>query len=139
MQNDLINYKYIYDNGMQKTRDEVVKDIIEFMGDKVYSMGDIAKGIGLNYVSTTSAVRWAKRNKLIHGKRVGRKYEFGSGFREESSCLLADLLYPKDKILKNFKIKSIKTRKAEDAPNITYIAKGGGVRYTNHVLDTVYD
>lgn len=136
---DLINYKYIYNDGTQKTRDEVVKDIIKFMGDKVYSMGEIAKGIDLSYVSTTSAVRWAKRNKLIYGRRVGRKYEFGAGFKEEDSCLLAELLYPKDKILKQFKIKSVKRRKAEDAPNITTIANGGGVRYTQHILNTVYD
>ena len=136
---DLLNYKYIYDDGSQKTRDEVVQDIIKFVGDNVYPMKDIAKGIGLNYTSTTSAVRWAKRNKLIYGRRIGRKYEFGAGFREENSCLLADMFYSKDKILKNFKIKGITSRRVEDAPNTTTLAKGGGVRYTQHVLNTVYE
>lgn len=136
---DLLNYKYIYDDGSQKTRHEVVQDIIKFVGDNVYPMKDISKGIGLNYTSTTSAVRWAKRNKLIFGRRVGRKYEFGAGFREENSCLLADLLYPKDEILKNIKVKNITSRRVEDAPNITTLANGGGVRYTQHLLDTIYD
>lgn len=136
---DLLNYKYIYNDGSQKTRDEVIKDIIKFVGNNLYPMNNIAKGIGLDYKKTTSAVRWAKRNKLIYGRRVGRKYEFGAGFREESSCLLADMFYPKDKILKNFKIKGITSRRAEDAPNTTTLAKGGGVRYTQHVLNTVYE
>ena len=136
---DLLNYKYIYNNGLEKTRNEVVQDIIQFVGNSVYPMKDISKGIGLDYKKTTSAVRWAKRNKLIYGRRVGRKYEFGAGFREDNSCLLADMLYPKDKILKNFKIKDTITRRAEDAPNTTTLAKGGGVRYTQHVLNTVYE
>jgi predicted transcriptional regulator len=134
------DYDYVYDNGTKKKRNEAIKDILEFVGDGAYHMNEIAKGIGLNYTSTTSLVRWLRRNKKMFGTRIGRKYIFRVGnIDTQSECLLADLLYPKDKILKLFKIKSVQTRHVEDAPNVTILAKGGGVRYTDHVFNTVYD
>lgn len=139
MKPETFNYLYKYDNGAEKKRDEVLKDILNFVGKGKYPMKEIAKGIGLNYQSTTSAVRFAVRNDIMFSQRVGRKYEFGAGYVEEDSCLLAEIFYNKEKILSNFKIKGTQKRKVEDAPNVSIIANKTGIVYTQHVLNTVYD
>lgn len=135
------DYDYIYNDGTAKKRKEVVDDILKFLGTQKLSMTPIANGIGLSYERTTSAVRWAKRHGIIHGVRRGRKYLFcaASALTEEDACLLADLFYNKEKILSNFKIKSRKKRRVEDAPNKSVMTKGAGVTYTQHVLNTVYE
>ena len=133
-------YVYVYENGREATRDEVLKDILAFCGDKTYGLAEISRGIGLAYSPTNAAVRWATRHGVMHSKRVGRKYLFGVGYLQENSCLLADLLHPVDKVLKNFKIKGRVKRKAEDAPNVKReISKSRSVTYGTHVLNTVYD
>lgn len=139
MEKTNFNYLYEFDNGEKKTRDEAIQDMLNFIGSDRYSMNQIAKGIGLNYTSTTSLVRWAKRNQLMYGIRRGRKYYFGAGIIEEDSCLLAKMFYDKEKILSHFKIIDVQKRKVDDAPNKSIIAKGHGVVYNQHVLDTVYD
>lgn len=133
-------YLYEYDNGDKKTRDEAVKDILNFVGSEKYSMNQIAKGIGLNYTSTTSLVRWAKRNNIMYGIRRGRKYHFGVGVMEEDACLLADMFYNKEKILSNFKVISTTKRKVEDAPTDSFeLSKSRNITYGTHVFNTVYD
>lgn len=132
-------YVYVFDNGREATRDEVIKEIIKFCGDKSYGLAEISKGIGMAYSPTNAAVRWATRNGVMHSKRVGRKYLFGVGYLEENACLLAELFHNKDKILKNFKIKGVTKRKAEDSKNKTVISEGAGITYGQHVFNTVYD
>ena len=139
MKPETFNYLYEFNNGEKKTRDEAIQDLLNFVGNDRYSMNQIAKGIGLNYTSTTSLVRWAKRNNLMHGIRRGRKYHFGAGTYDEDSCLLAKLFYDKDKILNRFKIIDVQKRKVDDAPNKSIIARGHGIIYNQHVLDTVYE
>lgn len=140
MKPETFNYLYEYDNGDKKTRDEAIQDLLKFVGTDRYSMNQIAKGIGLNYTSTTSLVRWAKRNNIMYGIRRGRKYHFGAGVMEENACLLADMFYNKEKILSNFKIISKQKRKVEDAPTTTHeLSKIRAVTYGTHVFSSVYD
>jgi predicted transcriptional regulator len=139
MRKNNFKYTYVYENGKEATRDEVVKHILEFCGKGKHPLADIAKGIGMNYSSVNAAVRWSYRNGVMHSTRIGRKYLFGAGYLQDNACLLADLLHPKEKILKQFKVKGVIKRKAEDTPVKTTISKGAGVTYGQHVLNTVYE
>lgn len=133
------NYEYKFLDGTITDRNGVLKKIREFCGNESHPLKTIAKGINMSYSSTNAAVRWAQRNGVMHSKRIGRAYFFGIGYLEDNSCLLSEMFYNKEKILSKLKVKSVTKRKIEDAPNKSTIAKGSGVTYGTHLLNTVYD
>ena len=126
-------YYYTFNDGKRIYRDELRELILSKFDNSKKSITEICEEINMQYVSVGNIVRHLSAEGLLIGKKQNRT----TYFRKIGSCALANLLYDKDAILKNFKIKEKIKRTVDQSKNISY-PNDSVIKYNNSYMDIMY-
>jgi predicted transcriptional regulator len=126
-------YYYTFNDGKKIYRDELRELILSKFDNSKKSITEICEEINMQYVSVGNIVRHLSAEGLLIGKKQNRT----TYFRKIGSCALANLLYDKDAILKNFKIKKKIKRTVDQSKNISY-PNDSVIKYNNSYMDIMY-
>lgn len=126
-------YYYTFNDGKKIHRDELRELILSKFDNNKKSITQICEEINMQYVSVGNMVRHLSAEGLLIGKKQNRT----TYFRKIGSCALANLLYDKDEILKNFKIKKKIKRTVDQGKNISY-PNDSVIKYNNSYMDIMY-
>ena len=107
------NDDYIFEdnNGVSIIRKDLVNLILNCIGNDKKSCDEISKELNYKYQTIKNILRKLELSNEISSHPT-QKYTFYQKINKD--CLLAELLYNKEKILKRFKIKSVTKRTVHD-------------------------
>jgi hypothetical protein len=115
---------------MPRLEDKVQK----FLATGRKSIPEVAKELGYTYQQTVTLLRSMVTRGLVVNEK-GHKLTY---YKVVKSCLLAEMFYPKDKILKHFKIKGIIHKKLDNFPIVSYGGSSGWAEVSRSYDNTVY-
>lgn len=129
-------HDYIID-GKKYKRYQVVDMILDILKDENKTIPEIHKEINIELKVLRNLIRYMRDANII--SNTGKKRGDFFLFEIYRDCLLANLLIgtPQD-VVKKFKVKGRRTRKMEDAPNISSGTKNNNFAYTDHHLNSIY-
>lgn len=109
-------------HGNRIKRLELVNKILECIGNQRKCCKQIANEIGFEYQVVRNILRRLLTANLLDSTPT-KAYTYYH--KLDKTCLLADLFYNKDKILKKFKIKNVKRYSIEDFKGKKFDSKKG--------------
>lgn len=119
-------------HGNKIKRMQLVNKILECIGDKKKCCKQIANEIGFEYQVVRNILRRLLSANVLDSTPT-KSYTYYH--KLDKTCLLADMFYNKDKILKNMKVKSSKTYSVEDFKN-TKVDSRKGIVYNQSSITT---
>lgn len=133
------NDDYIFEDldGNKIKRVQLVEKILQCIGEDKKTCLDISKELNYKYQVIKNILRKLVLNEVLEAK-PSKNYTYYSQIK--NSCLLADLLYNEEKILKNFTTKGRKVYKVEDGKNVSYKSNYHGADLRNgSIWDTIFE
>jgi|TARA_R110002153_G_scaffold87801_4_gene216784 hypothetical protein len=106
----------------------------KFLATGRKSIPEVAKELGYTYQQTVTLLR----SMVTSGEVVSEKGHKLTYYRARKSCLLAELFYPKDKILERFTIKGVVYKKLDNFPVVSYGGSSGWAEVSRSYDNTVY-
>lgn len=123
-------------DGLQFKRHEVVDMILNCIGDDRKTCKQISDELNFSYQIIKNLIRKLVVDELIIGTPV-KRYKYYSKLNK--TCLLAEMFYNHENILKNFKIKKRKKHSLENSKNISSGSNMFGHVSAGHILDIIYE
>ena len=123
-------------DGNKIKRVQLVEKILTCVGDSKKTCLDISKELNYKYQTIKNILRKLVLHDLLIAT-PSKSYTYYS--QVKNSCLLADLLYNEEKVLKNFKILSRKTYTVEDGKNVSYGGSHGSDLRSGSIWDSIFE
>ena len=119
-------------HGNKVRRLQLVNKILDCIGDKKKCCKQIANEIGFEYQIVRNILRRLLTADILDSTRT----KFYTYYHQvEKTCLLQDMFYNKNKILKKMKIKGVKKYTVEDFKN-TKVDSKKGIVYNQSSITT---
>jgi hypothetical protein len=115
-------------HGNKVKRLQLVNKILDCIGNKKKCCKQISNEIGFEYQTVRNILRRLIGANILDSTPT-KSYTYYH--KLDKTCLLAEMFYNKEKILNNFKIKSVQRHNVEDSKFISYDSKLHGVVYNN--------
>ena len=119
-------------HGNKVRRLQLVNKILDCIGDKKKCCKQIANEIGFEYQIVRNILRRLLTADILDSTRT-KVYTYYH--KVEKTCLLQDMFYNKNKILKKMKIKGVKKYTVEDFKN-TKVDSKKGIVYNQSSITT---
>lgn len=108
--------------------------VLKFLATGRKSIPEVAEKLECSYQQAVTILRSMVTKGIVVSEK-GHKLTY---YRGVKSCLLAELFYPKDKILKRFKIKGVVYKKLDNFPNVSYGGSSGWTEIRRSYDNTIY-
>jgi len=133
----LVVNSYTTHNGVQLTRGELGKRVMNLIGGGSFTCGEIARTLKVTKQSIYNVMEdLMKTGDIVKSKNDNAINEY----RKVQDCLLAQLFYPSpEEIEKQFNIKSRQVYKIEQGRSISYGSKGITPYQSSYLTSPLWD